>query len=133
MIYSGETCETFRLKHEIRLPVVTNGSRIVLVQGTGRRATRFTVIVAVLIWVLAVICAIPATFSYLRPFHVNKNMSFQVRPNRVPRKSVYCPNRCNIAAHTDIGSRLTRFSLATSCEQRQESAISEINARPEAE
>ncbi|XP_031845818.1 neuropeptide CCHamide-1 receptor-like isoform X3 [Nomia melanderi] len=45
--------------------------------GTGRRATRFTVIVAAMIWLLAIICAIPASFSYIKNFRVNKNVSFQ--------------------------------------------------------
>ncbi|XP_033346164.1 neuropeptide CCHamide-1 receptor-like [Bombus vosnesenskii] len=45
--------------------------------GTGRRATRFTVIVASLIWVLAIMCAIPSSFSYIRVFKVNTNVTFQ--------------------------------------------------------
>ncbi|XP_076756167.1 neuropeptide CCHamide-1 receptor-like isoform X2 [Xylocopa sonorina] len=45
--------------------------------GTGRRATRFTVIVAALIWLLAILCAIPASFSYIRVFRVNRNVSFR--------------------------------------------------------
>ncbi|XP_076679258.1 neuropeptide CCHamide-1 receptor-like isoform X3 [Andrena cerasifolii] len=45
--------------------------------GTGRRATRFTVIVASLIWLLAIFCAIPASFSYIKDFRVNKNVSFR--------------------------------------------------------
>ncbi|XP_076679256.1 neuropeptide CCHamide-1 receptor-like isoform X2 [Andrena cerasifolii] len=44
---------------------------------TGRRATRFTVIVASLIWLLAIFCAIPASFSYIKDFRVNKNVSFR--------------------------------------------------------
>ncbi|CAL7950558.1 unnamed protein product [Xylocopa violacea] len=44
--------------------------------GTGRRATRFTVIVAASIWLLAILCAIPASFSYIRVFRVNRNVSF---------------------------------------------------------
>ncbi|CAL7950559.1 unnamed protein product [Xylocopa violacea] len=43
---------------------------------TGRRATRFTVIVAASIWLLAILCAIPASFSYIRVFRVNRNVSF---------------------------------------------------------
>ncbi|KMQ93083.1 neuromedin-b receptor [Lasius niger] len=46
------------------------------VPNTGRRATRFTAVVAVLIWVLAIVCAIPASFSYIRVFKVNRNVSF---------------------------------------------------------
>ncbi|XP_011698254.1 PREDICTED: neuromedin-B receptor-like [Wasmannia auropunctata] len=45
---------------------------------SGRRATRFTIIVAVLIWVLAIVCAIPANFAYIRFFKVNRNVSFYV-------------------------------------------------------
>ncbi|XP_017893380.1 neuropeptide CCHamide-1 receptor-like [Ceratina calcarata] len=45
--------------------------------GTGRRARRFSVIVAASIWVLAIICAIPASFSYIRVFRVNSNVSFR--------------------------------------------------------
>ncbi|XP_023317590.1 neuropeptide CCHamide-1 receptor-like [Trichogramma pretiosum] len=44
--------------------------------GGGRRATRFTKIVASLIWLLAIFCATPASFSYLRAFRVNKNVTF---------------------------------------------------------
>nr|XP_012142847.1 PREDICTED: gastrin-releasing peptide receptor-like [Megachile rotundata] len=44
--------------------------------GTGSRATRFAVIVAVMIWLLAIVCAIPASFSYVREFRVNSNMNF---------------------------------------------------------
>ncbi|XP_076284641.1 neuropeptide CCHamide-1 receptor-like isoform X1 [Lasioglossum baleicum] len=46
--------------------------------GTGRRATRFTIIVAALIWLLAIICAIPASFSQIRTFRVNKDVTFHV-------------------------------------------------------
>ncbi|XP_015432297.1 PREDICTED: neuropeptide CCHamide-1 receptor-like [Dufourea novaeangliae] len=46
--------------------------------GTGRRATRFTMIVAAMIWLLAIMCAIPASFSYIKDFRVNKNVSFHV-------------------------------------------------------
>ncbi|XP_053983745.1 neuropeptide CCHamide-1 receptor-like [Hylaeus volcanicus] len=45
--------------------------------GTGRRATRFAVIVAASIWLLAITCAIPASFAYIRDFRVNKNVSFR--------------------------------------------------------
>ncbi|XP_017766627.1 PREDICTED: neuropeptide CCHamide-1 receptor-like [Eufriesea mexicana] len=45
--------------------------------GTGRRATRFAVIVAALIWLLAIMCSIPGSFSYIRVFKVNSNVSFQ--------------------------------------------------------
>ncbi|XP_014215847.1 neuropeptide CCHamide-1 receptor, partial [Copidosoma floridanum] len=44
--------------------------------GGGKRATRFTKVIATLIWLLAMICAIPASFSYLRVFTVNKNVTF---------------------------------------------------------
>nr|XP_033334377.1 neuropeptide CCHamide-1 receptor-like [Megalopta genalis]XP_033334386.1 neuropeptide CCHamide-1 receptor-like [Megalopta genalis] len=46
--------------------------------GTGRRATRFAIIVATLIWLLAIICAIPASFAYIKTFRVNKDVSFFV-------------------------------------------------------
>ncbi|KAK1122323.1 hypothetical protein K0M31_009545 [Melipona bicolor] len=46
--------------------------------GTGRRATRFTVIVAAMIWLLAIMCAIPGSFSYIKVFKVNSNVSFNV-------------------------------------------------------
>lgn len=46
--------------------------------GGGKRATRFTSSIATLIWCLAVICATPATFSYIRVFRVNKDVTFQV-------------------------------------------------------
>ncbi|XP_043482682.1 neuropeptide CCHamide-1 receptor-like [Leptopilina heterotoma] len=45
--------------------------------GGGKRATRFTSSIATLIWCLAVICATPATFSYIRVFRVNKDVTFQ--------------------------------------------------------
>ncbi|XP_033230913.1 neuropeptide CCHamide-1 receptor [Belonocnema kinseyi] len=45
--------------------------------GTGRRATRFTSCIAALIWCLAAICALPATFSYIRFFRVNKDVTFK--------------------------------------------------------
>lgn len=45
--------------------------------GTGKRATRFTVIVAALIWLLAIMCAIPGSFSYIRVFKVNSSISFR--------------------------------------------------------
>lgn len=35
-------------------------------------------IVASLIWVLAIMCAIPSSFSYIRVFKVNTNVTFQV-------------------------------------------------------
>ncbi|XP_031787644.1 neuropeptide CCHamide-1 receptor isoform X2 [Nasonia vitripennis] len=44
--------------------------------GGGKRATRFTMVVATLIWLLAIFCAIPASFSYIRVFRVNKNVTF---------------------------------------------------------
>ncbi|KOC66557.1 Gastrin-releasing peptide receptor [Habropoda laboriosa] len=44
--------------------------------GTGRRATRFTVIVVALIWLLAIMCSIPASYSYIRVFRVNRNVTF---------------------------------------------------------
>ncbi|PBC28827.1 Neuromedin-B receptor [Apis cerana cerana] len=45
--------------------------------GTGKRATRFTIIVAALIWLLAIMCAIPGSFSYIRVFKVNSSISFR--------------------------------------------------------
>lgn len=59
-----------------RFFAIVDPMRKLHVTGSGRRATRFTAIVAVLIWVLAIICAIPASFSYIRVFKVNRNMSF---------------------------------------------------------
>ncbi|XP_011500077.1 PREDICTED: gastrin-releasing peptide receptor-like [Ceratosolen solmsi marchali] len=44
--------------------------------GSGNRATKFTKIVATLIWILAIFCALPASFSYIRIFRVNKNITF---------------------------------------------------------
>ncbi|GLV34745.1 CCHamide-1 receptor [Carabus blaptoides fortunei] len=42
--------------------------------GGGRRATRVTVTIAALIWLLAIICAIPAGIgTYVRPFVTDKN------------------------------------------------------------
>ncbi|XP_011878935.1 PREDICTED: gastrin-releasing peptide receptor [Vollenhovia emeryi] len=61
-----------------RFFAIVDPMRKLHVTGSGRRATRFTAIVAVLIWVLAIICAIPATFSYIRVFRVNPNISFCV-------------------------------------------------------
>ncbi|XP_046409409.1 neuropeptide CCHamide-1 receptor isoform X1 [Neodiprion virginianus] len=45
--------------------------------GGGRRATRFTVVIAIMIWILAVICAIPASFSYLKVLRVNEKVIFE--------------------------------------------------------
>ncbi|XP_024889779.1 neuropeptide CCHamide-1 receptor-like [Temnothorax curvispinosus] len=59
-----------------RFFAIVDPMRKLHVTGSGRRATRFTAIVAGLIWVLAIICAIPASFSYLRFFQVNENISF---------------------------------------------------------
>ncbi|XP_029660843.1 neuropeptide CCHamide-1 receptor-like [Formica exsecta] len=59
-----------------RFFAIVDPMRKLHVTGSGRRATRFTVMVAVLIWVLAIVCAIPATFSYIRVFKVNRNVSF---------------------------------------------------------
>ncbi|XP_058794038.1 neuropeptide CCHamide-1 receptor-like isoform X1 [Phymastichus coffea] len=65
--------------------------------GSGKRAKWFTKIVAFLIWMLATFCAIPATFSYIRVFKVNKNVTFltcypfpdQFGPN-YPKTVVIC-------------------------------------------
>ncbi|XP_024941071.1 neuropeptide CCHamide-1 receptor isoform X2 [Cephus cinctus] len=46
--------------------------------GGGMRATRFTTAIAALIWLLAMVCAVPASFSYIRVFRVNKDVSFKV-------------------------------------------------------
>ncbi|KAH0948151.1 hypothetical protein HN011_006119 [Eciton burchellii] len=59
-----------------RFFAIVDPMRKLHVTGSGRRATRFTAIVAVLIWLLAIVCAIPASFSYIRVFKVNRNVSF---------------------------------------------------------
>ncbi|KAL0113378.1 hypothetical protein PUN28_012506 [Cardiocondyla obscurior] len=59
-----------------RFFAIVDPMRKLHVTGTGRRATRFTATIAVMIWVLAVICAIPASFSYIKEFKVNSNISF---------------------------------------------------------
>ncbi|KAL6435116.1 hypothetical protein ACFW04_005309 [Cataglyphis niger] len=59
-----------------RFFAIVDPMRKLHVTGSGRRATRFTVVVAVLIWILAIVCAIPASFSYIRVFKVNRNVSF---------------------------------------------------------
>ncbi|XP_014475319.1 PREDICTED: gastrin-releasing peptide receptor-like [Dinoponera quadriceps] len=61
-----------------RFFAIVDPMRKLHVTGSGRRATHFTVIVAVLIWILAIVCAIPASFSYIRVFRVNRNVSFSV-------------------------------------------------------
>lgn len=61
-----------------RFFAIVDPMRKLHVTGSGRRATRFTIIVAVLIWVLAIVCAIPANFAYIRFFKVNRNVSFYV-------------------------------------------------------
>ncbi|XP_076240642.1 neuropeptide CCHamide-1 receptor-like [Calliopsis andreniformis] len=60
-----------------RFFAIVDPMRKIHTTGTGRRATRFTVIVATLIWLLAIVCAIPASFSYIRDFRVNRNVSFR--------------------------------------------------------
>ena len=45
--------------------------------GTGRQATGFAIIVAAMIWLLAILCAIPASFSYIKVFRVNRNVTFR--------------------------------------------------------
>ncbi|XP_011262407.1 neuropeptide CCHamide-1 receptor isoform X1 [Camponotus floridanus] len=59
-----------------RFFAIVDPMRKLHVTGSGRRVTRFTAIVVVLIWILAIICAIPASFSYIRVFKVNRNVSF---------------------------------------------------------
>ncbi|KAG7206715.1 hypothetical protein KM043_000388 [Ampulex compressa] len=59
-----------------RFFAIVDPMRKLHVTGSGRRATRFTAVVAVLIWLLAIVCAIPASFSYIRVFRVNRNVSF---------------------------------------------------------
>lgn len=45
----------------------------------GRRATKFTVTVAITIWCLAIACAMPAAlFSYIRQFKVDNVTLFEV-------------------------------------------------------
>ncbi|KAJ8687387.1 hypothetical protein QAD02_023181, partial [Eretmocerus hayati] len=44
--------------------------------GGGKRATRFTKMVASFIWLMAIFCAIPASFSHLREMRVNTNVTF---------------------------------------------------------
>ncbi|XP_032685638.1 neuropeptide CCHamide-1 receptor-like [Odontomachus brunneus] len=61
-----------------RFFAIVDPMRKLHVTGSGRRATHFTVIVAVMIWILAIVCAIPASFSYIRVFRVNRNVSFSV-------------------------------------------------------
>ncbi|XP_069682848.1 neuropeptide CCHamide-1 receptor-like [Periplaneta americana] len=47
--------------------------------GGGRRATRFTISIAVLIWILAIIFALPAAIaSYIRVFKLSDDKSFNV-------------------------------------------------------
>ncbi|TGZ53180.1 Neuromedin-B receptor [Temnothorax longispinosus] len=69
-----------------RFFAIVDPMRKLHVTGSGRRATCFTAIVAGLIWVLAIICAIPASFSYLRFFQVNENISFYVRQIQARKK-----------------------------------------------
>lgn len=52
--------------------------KVFLFSGGGRRATRFTIMMAALIWLLAIVCAIPASFSFIRVIRVNKDISFKV-------------------------------------------------------
>ncbi|XP_025988429.1 neuropeptide CCHamide-1 receptor isoform X2 [Solenopsis invicta] len=61
-----------------RFFAIVDPMRKLHVTGSGKRATRFTIIVAVLIWVLAGVCAVPGSFSYIRVFKVNRNVSFCV-------------------------------------------------------
>ncbi|CAD7088048.1 unnamed protein product [Hermetia illucens] len=45
--------------------------------GGGRRATRMTIAIAVLIWILAIICGLPALIgSYIKEIEINSNKSF---------------------------------------------------------
>ncbi|XP_063243912.1 neuropeptide CCHamide-1 receptor-like [Bacillus rossius redtenbacheri] len=47
--------------------------------GGGHPATRFTVAVAALVWLLALLCAAPAAVnSYIKPFNVTENFTLEV-------------------------------------------------------
>ncbi|XP_012217556.1 neuropeptide CCHamide-1 receptor-like [Linepithema humile] len=46
--------------------------------GSKRRTMRFAAAFVGLIWFLAIVCATPAVFSYLRYFKVNRHISFHV-------------------------------------------------------
>ncbi|XP_018309094.1 neuropeptide CCHamide-1 receptor [Mycetomoellerius zeteki] len=61
-----------------RFFAIANPMRKLHVAGSGKRAIRFTTIIVILIWVLAIILAIPGSFSYIRFFRVNQNVSFYV-------------------------------------------------------
>ncbi|KAG5318077.1 CCH1R protein, partial [Pseudoatta argentina] len=61
-----------------RFFAIVDPMRKLHVAGSGKRTIRFTAIIVVLIWVLAIICAIPGSFSYIRFFRVNRNVSFYV-------------------------------------------------------
>ncbi|XP_011142861.1 neuropeptide CCHamide-1 receptor-like [Harpegnathos saltator] len=61
-----------------RFFAIVDPMRKLHVTGGDKRATHFTVIVAVMIWILAIVCATPASFSYIRVFRVNRNVSFSV-------------------------------------------------------
>ena len=59
--------------------------------GGGRRATKYTMIAAGAIWILAVICALPAAIaSHIRIFQINPKKNFSVcYPYRVEWGEVY--------------------------------------------
>ncbi|XP_018359747.1 PREDICTED: neuropeptide CCHamide-1 receptor-like [Trachymyrmex cornetzi] len=61
-----------------RFFAIVDPMRKLHVAGSGKRTIRFTAIIVVLIWILAIICAIPGSFSYIRFFRVNRNVSFYV-------------------------------------------------------
>ncbi|XP_020293880.1 neuropeptide CCHamide-1 receptor-like isoform X2 [Pseudomyrmex gracilis] len=47
-------------------------------RGHARQTRRFAIIIAALVWLLAIIVAIPAGLAYVRFFRVNRNMTFCV-------------------------------------------------------
>lgn len=69
-IYFPDTCLLIRLI-VLRLYIIESDFRFqftISVPGGGRLSTRLTVTTAALIWILAIICAIPAGIgSYIRP------------------------------------------------------------------
>ncbi|KYN04927.1 Neuromedin-B receptor [Cyphomyrmex costatus] len=72
-----------------RFFAIVDPMRKLHVTGSGRRATRFTAIIAVLIWVLAIICAIPASFSYIRVFKACYPFPEEFGPN-YPKVVLIC-------------------------------------------
>lgn len=55
------------------------------VSGHARQTRRFAIIIAALVWLLAIIVAIPAGLAYVRFFRVNRNMTFYVSLRNKPK------------------------------------------------